>query len=174
MVFLFFSHFAFIEISRGEHRLEGGGMKTEKADILDIYQERPVRLTSGPGPRQGASQGEGWWQDDNVHCECSVYPVNGGTNWQLLSGHELNWVISVQFCGQTTGTKGEFHEKTSREYNDENGSPRKGFHEGQGHGNCLLGFYFMGRVNWYVMEWSRGVALIYLCAIFYAFALQIL
>ena len=44
MVFLFFSHFAFIEISRGEHRLEGGGMKTEKADILDIYQEWPVRL----------------------------------------------------------------------------------------------------------------------------------
>lgn len=46
MVFLFFSHFAFIEISRGEHRLEGGGMKTEEADILDIYQERPVRLTA--------------------------------------------------------------------------------------------------------------------------------
>ena len=47
MVFLFFSHFAFIEISRGEHRLEGGGgMEKEKADILDIYKERPVRLTA--------------------------------------------------------------------------------------------------------------------------------
>ena len=46
MVFLFFSHFAFIEISRGEHRSEGGGeMEMEKADILDIYRERPVRLT---------------------------------------------------------------------------------------------------------------------------------
>ena len=46
MVFLFFSHFAFIEISRGEHRLEGGGMEMEKADIFDIYKERPVRITA--------------------------------------------------------------------------------------------------------------------------------
>ena len=78
MVFLFFSHFAFIEISRGEHRLEGGGMKTEKADILDIYQERPVRLTARalvPVKEHPKVR-----DDDIVHCECSVYPVNGGTN----------------------------------------------------------------------------------------------
>ena len=26
--------------------MEGGGMEAEKADILDIYKERPVRLTA--------------------------------------------------------------------------------------------------------------------------------
>ena len=53
-------------------------MKTEKADILDIYRERPVRLTARalvPVKEHPKVR-----DDDIVHCECSVYPVNGGTN----------------------------------------------------------------------------------------------
>ena len=50
---------------------------------------------------------------------------------QLDMISQRNDFFSVQLCGETIGSKREFHETSSRRDDDKNGCPRKRIHERQ-------------------------------------------